>query len=207
MQALEQPQSSINEKENTMKFTLKRITITIAICWSLVAWAENYEFAAMKSTGISLQRAMRSLGVFIVGLSILTFFFANNVIPTAEFNFYNLRKNIAKKKPAMAIAKGQFNKIGDLITIKVKEKSGDKGQYLEDVTVYKKRKRTDGNYTVIVAETGELRSDDNSDILELVLFNGYYHDDVQTTDYQQRIKWASDSNTSRRKWNLYLFMG
>ncbi len=164
------------------------LTILLSSIMVFGRFAENYEFAAMKSTGISLQRAMRSLGVFIVGLSILTFFFANNVIPTAEFNFYNLRKNIAKKKPAMAIAKGQFNKIGDLITIKVKEKSGDKGQYLEDVTVYKKRKRTDGNYTVIVAETGELRSDDNSDILELVLFNGYYHDDVQTTDYQQRTR-------------------
>jgi lipopolysaccharide export system permease protein len=35
--------------------------------------AENYEFAAIKSSGISLQRAMRSLTVFILLLSI-TFF-------------------------------------------------------------------------------------------------------------------------------------
>ena len=34
-------------------------------------FSENYEFAAMKSTGISLQRAMRSLTVFIVFLSAL----------------------------------------------------------------------------------------------------------------------------------------
>ncbi len=37
-------------------------------------FAENYEFAAMKSTGISLQRAMRSLSVFIVGLGIAASF-------------------------------------------------------------------------------------------------------------------------------------
>jgi lipopolysaccharide export system permease protein len=37
-------------------------------------FAENYEFAAMKSTGISLQRAMRSLSIFILFIAIITFF-------------------------------------------------------------------------------------------------------------------------------------
>ena len=74
------------------------LTILLSSIMVFGSFAENYEFAAMKSTGISLQRAMRSLGVFIFGLSIITFFFANNVIPSAEFNFYNLRRNIAKKK-------------------------------------------------------------------------------------------------------------
>ena len=164
------------------------LTILLSSIMVFGRFAENYEFAAMKSTGISLQRAMRSLGVFIVGLSILTFFFANNVIPTAEFNFYNLRKNIAKKKPAMAIAKGQFNEIGDLINIKVKDKSGDKGQYLEGVIVHKKKKRNDGNYTVIVAETGEFRTVEDSDIIELILYNGEYHENLQPNDYQKKTK-------------------
>jgi lipopolysaccharide export system permease protein len=44
--------------------------------------AENYEFAAMKSAGISLQRAMRSLIAFIL-LLCYSLFFANNVIPYA----------------------------------------------------------------------------------------------------------------------------
>jgi lipopolysaccharide export system permease protein len=55
-------------------------------------FAENYEFAAMKSTGISLQRAMRSLSIFILFIAIITFFFSNNVNPVAEYNFHNLRK-------------------------------------------------------------------------------------------------------------------
>jgi len=164
------------------------LTILLSSIMVFGSFAENYEFAAMKSTGISLQRAMRSLGVFILGLSIVTFFFANNVIPTAEFNFYNLRKNIAKKKPAMAIAKGQFNQIGDLINIKVKDKSGDRGQFLEEVIVHKKKNKVDGNYTVIIAETGELISHDDSDVLELVLYNGRYHEELQPKDYNQRTK-------------------
>ena len=164
------------------------LTILLSSIMVFGKFAENYEFAAMKSTGISLQRAMRSLSVFIVGLAITTFFFANNVIPTAEFNFYNLRKNIAKKKPAMAIAKGQFNQIGDLINIKVVNKSGDRGQFLEGVYIHKKAKKTDGNHTVIIAKTGEIKSSLDSDILELVLYDGNYHDDLQPKDFQQRTK-------------------
>ena len=180
------------------------LTILLSSIMVFGSFAENYEFAAMKSTGISLQRAMRGLGVFIFGLSIITFFFANNVIPTAEFNFYNLRKNIAKKKPAMAIAKGQFNQIGDLINIKVKDKSGDKGQYLEEVIVHRKKKKTDGNYTVIIAESGELISHDDSDVLELVLYNGYYHEELQPKDRNTRVKNRPYIKSSFQKNTFYI---
>ena len=46
-------------------------------------------------------------------------------------NSYNLRKNIAKVSPAMAIAEGQFNAIGDNFNIKVEEKSGENGKDLK----------------------------------------------------------------------------
>ena len=113
------------------------LTILLASIMVFGNFAENYEFAAMKSTGISLQRAMRSLSIFIVLLGIVTFFFSNNVIPWAQYNSYNLRKNIQKLQPAMAIAEGQFNDVGS-INIKVEEKSGDRGQYLKDCSYTQK---------------------------------------------------------------------
>ncbi|NNL33958.1 MAG: YjgP/YjgQ family permease, partial [Flavobacteriaceae bacterium] len=151
------------------------LTILLASIMVFGSFAENYEFAAMKSTGISLQRAMRSLAIFITGLAITTFFFANNVIPWAEFNFYNLRKNLAKVKPAMVIAEGQFNQIGS-INIKVEEKSGDRGQYLKDVVIHKQKAGRLGNFTVIKSMTGELTSAPDSDVLQLVLYDGNYYD-------------------------------
>ena len=149
------------------------LTILLASIMVFGSFAENYEFAAMKSTGISLQRAMRSLSIFIVGLAITTFFFANTVMPCAEFNFYNLRKNIAKVKPALAIAEGQFNQLGS-INIKVDEKSGDRGQYLKGVIIHQKKGNSPGNYTVIISKTGELASSEDSDVLKLVLFDGNF---------------------------------
>jgi len=163
------------------------LTILLASIMVFGNFAENYEFAAMKSTGISLQRAMASLSVFIVILGVITFFFSNNVIPWAEYNSFNLRKNIAKLKPAMAIAEGQFNEVGN-INIKVSEKSGDRGQYLKDVVIHKKSARGAGNYTTIISKTGELIGEEKSDIIQLILFDGNYYDDTPPKDYKDRNK-------------------
>jgi len=163
------------------------LTILLASIMVFGGFSENYEFAAMKSTGISLQRAMKSLSIFIVLLAVLSFFFANSVIPLAEFNFFNLRRNIAKVKPAMAIAEGQFNQLND-INIKVAEKSGDNGQYLKDVIIHQKKGGVTGNYTVIKSNTGEFISNESSNVLQLVLIDGNYYDEIQAADYTKRTK-------------------
>jgi len=163
------------------------LTILLASIMVFGGFSENYEFAAMKSTGISLQRAMKSLSVFIVFLAVISFFFANSVIPYAEFNFYSLRRNIAKVKPAMAIAEGQFNQLND-INIKVAEKSGKNGEFLKDVIIHQKKGNVRGNFTVIKANTGEFISNETSDILQLVLFDGNYYDEIQDKDYTKRTK-------------------
>jgi len=150
-------------------------------------FSENYEFAAMKSTGISLQRAMKSLSMFIVFLAVISFFFANNVIPAAEYSFYNLRKNIAKVKPAMAIAEGQFNQL-DGINIKVAEKSGENGSFLRDVIIHQKKGNSNVNNTVIKSNTGQFISNENSDILQLVLIDGNFYDELQPKNYIKRTK-------------------
>ena len=144
--------------------------------------SENYEFAAMKSSGLSLQRIMKSLIFFTLFLGIVVFFFSNNVVPAAEFSFLNLRKNISKVKPTMAIAEGQFSEIGDF-NIKVEDKYGNRGQYLTDVIIHQKKNRA-GNYTVIKSKTGEITSGTNSDILQLKLYDGNYYDEVLTKNYK-----------------------
>ena len=106
------------------------LTILLSSIMVFGSFAENYEFAAMKSTGISLQRAMSGLSIFIVILGFVTFLFSNNVIPWAELNSYNLRRNIAKLKPTAGIAEGQFNPILNY-NIKVEKKIGDHD--LEDI--------------------------------------------------------------------------
>jgi lipopolysaccharide export system permease protein len=153
------------------------------------SFAENYEFAAMKSTGISLQRAMRSLMVFIAFLSVIAFLFANNVIPWSEYKWQNLRRNIAQMSPSMLITEGQFSQIGDDYNIKVTEKSGDNDQYLREVVIHKKDpSRPNGNFTVIIADNGELASAEGSNTLSLILKDGNYYDDVRVNDLKKQSR-------------------
>ncbi len=162
------------------------LTILLTSIMIFGNFAENYEFAAMKSSGISLQRAMRTLTVFIIFVGIGAFFFSNIVIPASEKKFINLRKNIVKVKPARAITPNQFNELGD-INIKVAEKHGDNDEFLKDVIIHKKGKRT-GNFTVIKAIEGELRGNVDSDLISLILKDGNYYDELQPKSPKQRKK-------------------
>ncbi|MBJ2125384.1 LptF/LptG family permease [Flavobacterium sp. IB48] len=163
------------------------LSVLLASIMTFGNLAENYEFAAMKSSGISLQRAMRILIIFICVLSIVAFWFANNVIPYAEYKFVNFRKNIAQAKPAMAIAEGQFNDVGTY-NIKVNKKSGENGNRLTGVTIHEKANNMGENKTVIKAKTGLLVSNEKSSILKLVLNDGYYYQDVTPKKYEDRAK-------------------
>jgi lipopolysaccharide export system permease protein len=163
------------------------LSVLLSSIMTFGSLAENYEFAAMKSSGISLQRAMRSLTYFIILLSIVAFIFANNVIPFAEYKFINFRRNIAQVKPAMAIAEGQFSEVG-LYNIKVEKKSGEGGRFLSQVTIHKKSVLGSGSNTVIKAKKGELISNENSNVLKLVLKDGNYYEDIIPKKFEERNK-------------------
>ena len=163
------------------------LSVVLASIMTFGSFAENYEFAAMKSSGISLQRSMKSLIIFISLLSIVAFLFSNNVIPYAEYKFINFRRNIAQVKPAMAIAEGQFSQVG-AYNIKVEKKIGEEGRFLEGITIHKLSTMGPGSNTVIKAKKGELVSNENSNVLKLVLKDGNYYEDIIPAKYEDRIK-------------------
>jgi lipopolysaccharide export system permease protein len=179
------------------------LSILLASIMTFGNFAENYEFAAMKSSGISLNRAMRSLIIFICGLSVVAFFFANNIIPKAEYKFLNLRKNIIQRKPAMAIVEGQFNAVGTF-NIKVEKKSGENGEKLTGVTIHKRRPGA-ANATIIRSKTGLLTSNEKSNLLQLELFDGYYYEEVNAKNPADRAKMPfAKSSFSKQIMNIDL---
>jgi len=164
------------------------LAVVVSSIMTFGAFAENYEFAAMKASGISLLRIMRPLIILMTLLCIGTFFLANNLIPVAYREVRALRENIAKVKPAMAISEGIFSKVGDDISIKVSKKHGDNDQYLENVLIHKKAPDL-VNRTVINAKHGELRSSkNNSGFLQLILRDGSYYEDIKTNSYEREQK-------------------
>jgi lipopolysaccharide export system permease protein len=164
------------------------LSILLASIMTFGSFAENYEFAAMKSGGISLGRAMKYLIVCTVLFSGIAFLFANNIIPEAQYRFINLRKSIIQTKPAMAIGEGQFSKIGTTTSIHVEKKSGENGSFLEGVTMHMKKGEFGTVTTVIKAKKGVLKSDETTNLLQLDLLDGNYYEDIQPKKFEERDK-------------------
>ena len=160
------------------------LSVLLASLMTYGTLSENYEFAAMKSTGISLQRALYGLVIFHVLLGIGTFYFSNHVIPYGELKSYNLRRNLAKLEPTLAIREGIFNEIGE-INIKVSRKYGENDRFLEDVIIheYSLDKK---NSIVIKAERGEMKNEPTDPNLKLVLYNGNRYEDIEPKKVRDR---------------------
>ena len=152
------------------------LSVLLASLMTFGSLSENYEFAAMKSTGISLQRALLGLVIFHIALGIGTFYFSNHVIPYGELKSYNLRRNLAKLEPTLAIREGIFNEIG-MYNIKVKKKYGDNDRFLEDVIIHEYSPNKKNNI-VIKAERGEMKNEPTDPNLKLVLYNGNRYEEV-----------------------------
>ncbi|MUH38028.1 YjgP/YjgQ family permease [Zobellia amurskyensis] len=163
------------------------LTVILASILTFGTLAENYEFAAMKASGISLQRSMLSLIIFMVVLGGVTFYFANSVIPASEQKIYNMRRNIAKVKPAAAIEKGVFSDFEGM-SIKVDEKYGEKDRFLKNVIIHQKTP-ANVNSTVIKAKTGELISSEDSELIQLVLRDGHDYRDMDKKKSTEKRKY------------------
>ena len=162
------------------------LSVLLASLMTFGTLSENYEFAAMKSTGISLQRALLGLSIFHIALGIGMFYFSNHVIPYGELKSYNLRRNLAKLEPTLAIREGIFNEIGQ-INIKVKRKYGDNERFLEDVIIHEYSPNQQNN-VVIKAERGEMKNEPTDPNLKLVLYNGNRYEEVIPKKMRDRLR-------------------
>ena len=162
------------------------LSVLLASLMTFGTLAENYEFAAMKSTGISLARALLGLSIFHLILGIGMFYFSNHVIPYGELKSYNLRRNLAKLEPTLAIREGVFNEIGQ-INIKVKTKYGDNERFLKDVIIHE-YSRDKQNNVVIKAERGEMKNEPTDPNLKLVLYNGNRYEELIPKKMKDRLR-------------------
>ncbi len=153
------------------------LTVVLSAIMTLGALGESYELAAMKASGVSLLRASRTLIVFMILLSIGVFFTFNNLQPWSNRKSVALRASIRNKQPALAISQGIFNNVQNF-SIKVGKKTGENGEFLHDIVIHKLNAYKQ-NRTVIKAKNGTLSGHKKgSDILQLVLKDGAYYEDV-----------------------------
>ena len=153
--------------------TLSSLAMPIAILISSIMTfgnlGESFELVAIKSAGISLLRFMRPLIWFTVLLCIITFLFANYVIPYSQLKFVTLYTDILVKKPALNMKQGIFYKDIDKYAIKVGKKD-ENGTKIENVLIYEQSNVLQEN--TIVAKSGNMQISDNNNYLEFKLKDG-----------------------------------
>ncbi|MCG1037047.1 LptF/LptG family permease [Polaribacter sargassicola] len=152
------------------------IGVLLSSIMALGNLGENYEFAAAKSAGISLQRLVRPLVYLTIFFSGINFLFLNNVYPYAVLKQKNLYLNIKKKKPAMALVPGSFNSDLPGYQIKFTEKYGEEENLLKNVLIYD-LSGFKGNLKVITAKRGKIISEEGSRYITFILNDGNYYEE------------------------------
>ena len=153
------------------------IAILLSSIMTLGNLAENYEFAAIKSAGISLQKFISPLIMLMLVLSLLNFLFLNYIFPYASLKSKNLIYNMKMKEPGLALVPGTFNTEIPGYSIKFDEKYGENENFLKNILIYQIESNRQ-NKIDITAEKGEIISEEGSRYLTLVLENGHYYEDM-----------------------------
>jgi len=152
------------------------IAVLLSSIMTLGNLSENYEFAAIKSAGISLQRLLLPLISIVVVFSLINLYFLNYAFPWAVLKQKNLYSNIKKKKPALALVEGTFNTDIPGYTIKFDEKYGPEENKLKNVLIYQ-TKGHNGTINTITAKNGLISSEEGSKYMSLFLEDGFYYEE------------------------------
>jgi len=136
---------------------------------------EHYELVAMKSAGISLSRIMKPLIIVSILISLLAFYFANTVLPTANLKFLSLLYDIRSKKLAFNIKEGVFYNGIEGYVIRVGKKDLD-GNTIRTVMIYNHTKHQ-GNISLTVAEWGKMELSPDNRFLIFRLYNGMNYEE------------------------------
>lgn len=82
------------------------LSILLSSIMTFGTLGENYELVAIKSAGVSLQKAMMPLLVLIVFIAIGSFLFSDVMLPKANLKFGSLLWDIRNKKLSFLIKEG-----------------------------------------------------------------------------------------------------
>lgn len=132
---------------------------------------EHFELTAIKSSGISLLRAMAPIFYFTLMLTIFAFLSNNYIVPKAALNAYSLMYDVRQQKPALNIKEGAFYNGIKNFTIRANEKDPQKDT-MKDLMIYDHTKRK-GNIDIIMADSGRMYSFMNDRYLVMELFDGH----------------------------------
>lgn len=146
------------------------LSVLLACLMTYGNLGEHFELTALKSSGISLTRALLPVGIIAFTLTIGSFYFSDVIVPKANLRAYSLLYDIRQKKPALDFKEGAFYNGLPGYSVKISKKHDD-GRTIEGVMIYN-HNQNKGNVEVILADSGQMYTFNNERFLALELFKG-----------------------------------
>jgi len=154
----------------------------LASMMTLGTLGENNELLAIKAAGISLQRVMIPLSLACAVISVGAFFVANDLIPVAYNNIYQLREDIGKTKDEIKIPTGTFYNGIEGYILRVDERNDETGM-MHGVMVYNHTKKK-GNTSLTIADSAMMKMSKGKNYLTFTLFDGSNYEETNTKKYR-----------------------
>ena len=151
---------------------------------SLIAFGnlgESSELTAIKAAGISLLQSFRSLIVISVLISFASFYFQNNIGPSANMKMAQLLIAMKDKSTELEIPEGIFYDGIPGSNIYVQKKDLNTGK-LYGIMIY----RMTGSYedqAIILADSGMLQSTADKKHLLMTLWSGEWFENMQSQEF------------------------
>jgi len=139
---------------------------------------EHFELTAIKSSGISLLRALRPIGVFVIALAFAAYLSNNYLVPKVNLKTFSLLYDIRMKSPALEIKEGVFYNGIPGYSLKVNSKPDE--VRLNDIIIYN-HSDGQGNLNVTMADSGRMEPFFNENYMKLTLYEGQNYKEARAT--------------------------
>ncbi len=147
---------------------------------------ENYELAALKSTGLSLLSIMKPLLVFNIILALFCYLFSNYTMPYLHLKSGRLLYDVREAKPTLNIKESIFYNGIEGYSIRVGKKEKD-GKTIRNITIYDHTEKK-GNLIQMYADSGRLEMSPGRDLMKMTLFNGRRYQQVLSDPSHYRTR-------------------
>lgn len=142
---------------------------------------ESSELTAIKSAGITLMQTFRSLIVFAVITTGMSFVFQNNIGPMANQKIMQLLISVKQKSPELEIPEGIFYNGIPNCNLYVQKKDMKTGK-LYGIMIYRMTASYE-DHAIILADSGMIQSTAEKKHLLLTLWSGEWFENMQTQSF------------------------
>jgi len=154
--------------------TTLSMAVLMAVLYAINRLTADHELTAIRAGGISLGRLMVPLLAAGVVLSVLSFLFADQVLPRSNHKLRTLLTDISRKKPTFSLKEQVVNEVQRNRFFLRAGRIDQSTFALRDVTIYdltdQERKR------IIYADSGSMALSANQEVLYLTLHDGTMHE-------------------------------